>query len=127
MKRTESTSYGCFLTTIGVNQLKPRFSSQIFIRIVNSELNERLSVILTLCVCSVAQLCLTLCDPMGCRPPGSSDCGIFRQEYCSGFPFSTPRDLPNPGIKPTSSVSAALAGRFFTMNHLGSPDFNSET
>ena len=23
-------------------------------------------------VCSVAQLCLTLCDPMNCSPPGSS-------------------------------------------------------
>ena len=26
--------------------------------------------------CSVAQLCLTLCDPMGCSPPGSSVYGI---------------------------------------------------
>jgi len=24
------------------------------------------------------QLCLTLCDPMDCRPPGSSICGIFQ-------------------------------------------------
>jgi len=34
-----------------------------------------------------------------------------KQEYCSGLPFLTPEDLPNPGIKPTSP---ALAGRFFT-------------
>ena len=34
-----------------------------------------------------------------------------RQEYWSGLPFPTPRDLPNPGIK---LVSSALAGRFFT-------------
>ena len=27
-------------------------------------------------VCSVAQSCLTLCDPMGCSPPGSSVHGI---------------------------------------------------
>ena len=27
--------------------------------------------------CSVAQLCPTLCDPLGCSPPGSSVCGIF--------------------------------------------------
>ena len=32
-------------------------------------------------------------------------------EYWSGLPFPTPRDLPDPGIKPTSPV---LAGRFFT-------------
>ena len=30
-----------------------------------------------LMVCSVAQSCLTLCDPMDCSPPGSSVCGIF--------------------------------------------------
>ena len=33
-----------------------------------------------------------------------------RQEYWSGFPFSSPGDLPNPGIKPKSLVSLALAG-----------------
>ena len=30
------------------------------------------------CVCSVTQSCPTLCDPMGCSPPGSSACGIFQ-------------------------------------------------
>ena len=45
----------------------------------------------------VAQSCLTLCDPMGCSPPGSS-----RQEYWSGLPFPSPGDLPNPGIEPRS-------------------------
>ena len=34
-----------------------------------------------------------------------------RQEYRSGLPFPTPRDLSNSGIKP---VSPALAGRFLT-------------
>ena len=34
-----------------------------------------------------------------------------RQEYWSGLPFSTPEDLPYPGIE---LVSPALAGRFFT-------------
>ena len=27
---------------------------------------------------SVAQLCLTLCDPMDCSPPGSFVCGILQ-------------------------------------------------
>ena len=31
-----------------------------------------------------------------------------RQEYWSGMPFPTPRDLPNSGIKPFSLVSAVL-------------------
>ena len=37
-----------------------------------------------------------------------------QQEYCSGLPFHTPGDLPDPGIDPTSLMSPVLAGRFFT-------------
>ena len=37
-----------------------------------------------------------------------------RQEYWSGLPCPPPGDLPNPGIKPTSLTSPALAGGFFT-------------
>ena len=40
--------------------------------------------------------------------------GFPRQEYWSGLPLPPPGDLPNPGIEPTSSVSLALAGGFFT-------------
>ena len=32
------------------------------------------------------------------------------------MPFPSPGDLPDPGIKPTSLKSPALAGRFFTTN-----------
>ena len=40
--------------------------------------------------------------------------GFSRQEYWSGLPFPPPGDLPNPGIKPASLMSPALAGRSFT-------------
>ena len=50
----------------------------------------------------VAQLCLTLHDPMDYNPPGSSVHGISHQEYWSELPFSSPGDLPDPGIKPKS-------------------------
>ena len=40
--------------------------------------------------------------------------GFSMQEYCNGLPFPTPGDLPDQGIKPTSLVSPALAGEFFT-------------
>ena len=30
--------------------------------------------------------------------------GFSKQEYWSGLPFPSPRDLPDPGIKPTSLV-----------------------
>ena len=56
----------------------------------------------------VAQLCLTLCDPMDSSQPGSSLSVEFsRQEYWSGLPFHSPGDLPNPGIKPGSPALQA--------------------
>ena len=44
--------------------------------------------------------------------------GFPRQEYWSGLPFSSPGNLPDPGIEPTSP---ALAGRFFTAEPPGEP------
>ena len=37
-----------------------------------------------------------------------------RQEYWSGLPCPPPGDLPIPGIEPSSLMSPALAGGFFT-------------
>ena len=42
--------------------------------------------------------------------------GFFRQEYWSGLPFPSPGDLPDPGIKPTSS---ALQADSLPLSHLG--------
>ena len=39
---------------------------------------------------------------------------FFKKEYWNRLPFSTSGDLLNPGIKPASLVSPALAGRLFT-------------
>ena len=57
------------------------------------------------------QSCPTLCNPVDCSPPESSVHGILQARILS---FPSPGDLPNPGIKPTSLMSPALAGRFFT-------------
>ena len=43
--------------------------------------------------------------------------GFPRQEYWSGYPFSSP-DLPNPGIELMSPV---LAGGFFIAHPPGKP------
>ena len=70
-----------------------------------------LLLVLLMCVC--AQLCLTLCNPMDCSPPGSSVHGISQArilEWISIFPSG---DLLDPGIEPVSLVSSALTGRFF--------------
>ena len=58
----------------------------------------------------VTQSCLILCNPMDCRPPGSS--------VWIGLPFLSLEDLPNPGIRP---VSPALASEFFTPEPPGKP------
>ena len=63
-------------------------------------------------MCQVASVVSDSVTP--CSPPGSSVHGISWQEYWSGLPFPPPGDLPNPGIKPKSLTSPALAGRFFT-------------
>ena len=61
----------------------------------------------------VAQSCPTLCDPMDLST------GFSRQEYWSGLPFPSPRDLPNPGIKPGSptmqadSLPSEPSGKFY--------------
>ena len=34
--------------------------------------------------------------------------GFYRQEYWSGLPFPSPRDLPNPWIEPISPVASSL-------------------
>ena len=44
-----------------------------------------------------------------------------QEEYWSELPFPSPQDLPHPGIEPTSPVSPALAGGFFTTELPGMP------
>ena len=64
-----------------------------------------------------AQLCPTLCRPHGLQPHQAPlPMEFSRQGYWSGLPFPPPGDLPNPGIKSTSSVSPAMAVGFFTTN-----------
>ena len=54
---------------------------------------------------------------MDCQAPLSME--FSRQEYWSGLPFPSARDLPHPGIELVSLVSSALAGGFFTSGAIG--------
>ena len=60
----------------------------------------------TLCAL-VAHSCPTLCDPMVCRPSGSSVHGTFQAKILKWVAFPSPRDLPDPGIKPGSPALQA--------------------
>ena len=54
--------------------------------------------------------------PLTIACQASLSMGFFRQEYWSWLSCPPPVDLPDPGIKPMSPASRALAGRFFTMS-----------
>ena len=64
---------------------------------------------------SVAQSCLTLCDPMDVALQALLSMGFSRQEYWNGLPCPPSGDLSNPGIEPVSLMSSALASGFFTI------------
>ena len=73
-----------------------------------------------------AQLCPNLGGPMENNLPGSSVHGIFQSRRLEQIAISFSRDLTDPGIKPTSPASSALAGGFlfcffFRLSHWGSP------
>ena len=58
-------------------------------------------------VCMLGRkLCKTLCDPVGCRPPGSSIHGLLQARTLEWWPSPSPGDLPDPG---TNLVAPALA------------------
>ena len=72
-------------------------------------------------MCSVAQTCLTLYDPMDCSLPGSCVHGISKARILKWFAISFPR-----GIFPTQGFNlcllhSTLAGGFFTTEPPGKP------
>ena len=60
------------------------------------------------------QSCRILCDPMDCSQAASSVHGILQARILEWVPCPLSGDLPDPGIKPQSLMSPALAGGFFT-------------
>ena len=73
-------------------------------------INVRIIHYINVYMCSVASDSVTSW-PIACQAPLSIE--FPRQEYWHRLPLPTPRDLPDPGIKPAALVSPALAGRFF--------------
>ena len=71
-------------------------------------------------VCSVAQSCPTLCDPMDCSPPGSSPHGIFQARLLEGVAISFSRGLMSSWlVLPTESLALDLEVQFSSVqfNH----------
>ena len=59
-------------------------------------------------MCTCAQSCLTLCDPMDCSPPGSSVHGILQASILEWVAFPISGDLPNSGIELLSNKGQFL-------------------
>ena len=72
-------------------------------------------------VFSVAQLYLTLCDPMDCSPPGSSVHGILQARILEWIAMPPPGDLPDPRIESMSPVAPALQVDSLPLSQRGAP------
>ena len=62
----------------------------------------------------------TVLQPIGSLCPRDFPSKKKKKNW-SELPFPSPEDFSNPGIKPTSPVSPALAGGFFTTELPGKP------
>ena len=68
------------------------------------------------CLCSVAKMCWTLCDPLGCSQPGSSVRGISQARKLEWGAISFHRGSSGPRDRAHSSCPiSCTAGKFF--NH----------
>ena len=63
----------------------------------------------------------TLCDPMDQAHQNPLSMGFSQQNYWNGLSHPPPGDLPDPGIKPASPASPALADELFTIEPPGKP------
>ena len=60
------------------------------------------------------QLCLTICDPMNCSPPGSAVHGILQTRILEWVAMPSSKGSPQSRLEPGSLMSPALADGFFT-------------
>ena len=91
---------------------------------INTYMHEYICVIYILYACVHAkslQLCLTLCNPMDCSPPGSSLHGILQARILEWTAMPSSSDLPDPGIEPVFHAASASQVDSLLLSHLGSP------
>ena len=78
---------------------------------------SQIAICVCVCVC-VSVLnhfsCVSLCNPMDCSPPGSSVHGTLQARILEWPAVPSSRESSQPGVKPMSLTSLALAGGFFT-------------
>ena len=75
----------------------------------NSQKMEETHVSINRCCCLVAWSCLTLCDPMGCSPSGSSVHGVLQARILEWAAMPSSRGSSQPRDRTQVSCTA---GRF---------------
>ena len=80
------------------------------------------------CTLNKLQLCRLFATLWTVASQAALSMGFSRQEYWSGLPRPSPRDLPNPGTKTMSLMSPILAGGFFITSAMSkAPETSCET
>ena len=75
----------------------------------------------SVCVCSIAQSCLTLCDPMDHSLPVSSVHGILPARILQWVPMPSCRESSPPRDQTRVSSGSCIAGGFFAAEPSGKP------
>ena len=76
-------------------------------------------LIIFTCACSVAKLCLNLCDPMDCSPPGSPVHEILQARILEWVAISYSRGSSWPRDRAHISCVSHITGRLFTTESPG--------
>ena len=95
--RTQDTWFAGGFFTVWVTREASDFTSFICKYCVYTAVWNSYHTCRLMCVCSVAEWCLTLCNPWD----------FSRQGYWSGLPCPPPGNLPNLGIQPRSPALQA--------------------
>ena len=74
--------------------------------------------LLAVCVCVSHSVVSEFVTPWIVAHQAPLSKGFSRQEYWSGLPFPSPRDLPDPGIEPTFPALQAI---LYCLSLQGSP------
>ena len=74
-----------------------------------------------LCCVYLIQSCPTLCNPMDCRPPGSSVHGLLQPRVLEWVDISSSKGSSRPWDRTSVSCISCTAGRFFTTEPQGKP------
>ena len=69
--------------------------------------------------CVHAQLCLTLCNPLDCSPPGSSVHGIFQTKILERVAMPSSRGSSQHRDQAHISCVSCITGGFFTYRAIG--------